>query len=749
VESGEWGVEHKVRPTLIVGVGEWGAQVAAAFARRMDRRAGQLPVVRAVALDSEGGEETGFFPKNPVSTELEQIRRLDAVQATRRAGWGVEGRAGSEVVLVASLGDDGTGEVVSQVARWLHALSERDFAHRLGLSAILLLPRDAEDGAEITRREEDPSSALGVNYGLNSSPEEALPFQHGGSECIGKCSGGPASAGVSRLKPGLHPAFSIVSSAPCDDCDSTNAVCTRRRMTTDDLLLFDEGCYLLNEVNADGLLLPTGEEQAHRVAHWLALRVLTGLRAALERLPLNVSTNEAHVCFDTFGLAAWEFPVEPLKEHLARRWQSEALQRLLAPSEDDPTGAVVAFLERHGQARSPWPQEALIRFRVVGDAWSAPALRLVHTLRREIDRAVEAEGKRLRGLIVQAEQSLDRVCAELQAALAAEVDALLDDHGLGTADGFLAALEDEARLRITQSEQEAERCSVRLKELDGPADQAGRVLDDLTGHFPPSQWRTVLGLVLRPWRLLRLWLLYREIGRRAGVYLAYRQSQWLLRAEAVERQWQAAFYARLAQAASEDEEAIAQLRARLERFQVQLASAPLLQQGLAQWLEAAALPVGLSDYFYRQVVGDGEARPAGLLALYGPLSRWVREGWEDETLSLILKEHAWEQFAFLDEVRLDDLLARTYSGAELRRRLAALVDAAAPWWACDEAGLDSGERACLRRLVLVGLPDADRSLLVDLLPDRPHTCFSTGDRHQVVVAQVMQGVGRSVNYVPR
>jgi len=86
------------------------------------------------------------------------------------------------------------------------------------------------------------------------------------------------------------------------------------------------------------------------------------------------------------------------------------------------------------------------------------------------------------------------------------------------------------------------------------------------------------------------------------------------------------------------------------------------------------------------------------------------------------------------------LLARTYDEAELRRRLAMLVEAAAPWWAYDEAALSAEERARLYRLTLVGLPEAGDSLLADLLDDRRLSCFSTGDDHQVVVAQVIQGL---------
>ena len=657
-------------------------------------------MIRAIAL---GGEETDAGPRftsipvpapgaeggdaepseeHPASTglagavvaELEQIRRLEAVQATRRTGWEVETSTGSTVVLAASMGEGAGESTVLELARLFHELGERDLACRVTLSAVLLFPRHA-GGGQVT------------------TPEGTVP--------------------------------------PASNKD--------RAISADDVLLFDEGCTLLHEVNADGLLVPTGGEQVDVVGNWLTLWATTPLQAGLDRMP----PGEAGRYLDTFGLAAWEFPLAPLWAYLARRWQWEILGRLLAPAGGEQRAAV-AFMEQHGKAGAPWPQDAPLHFRVTSDAWATPALDLVHTLRSEIDKTVEAEWARLDAMTAQGEEERGAACRDTRDALAAEVDALLDGAGLGTAETFLAGLESEARGRTLRLEREARRCRTRAQELAGRADESGAALDDLAGRFPPLQLRTLVGLALRPWRLLHLWLLYRDIGRRAGTYLAYRQSQWLLQAEAHEREWQAARTTALGQAASEEQEVIAQLRARLEPLRNRLAPDRALQQRLDRQLEAAALPGGLADHFYRQVTGDGGPSPLGLLALYGPLSRWVREEWEVETLGLVLAEHAQEQFAFLAGVRLDELLAHTHSGAELRRRLAALIDAAAPWWACDEPALSGEERAHLCRLVMIGLPDADSSPLVDLLPDRPHagipSCFSTGDRHQVVVAQVIQGL---------
>jgi hypothetical protein len=669
-----------VHPTLIVGLGPWGSQVVEAFERRVIARAGELPIVRTFTvlhlLDTRPagdlGEERGDSESKPELTgqgresgdlrvalneELEKIRRLDAVQTTRCLGWAVENRAGSAVVLVASVDGANSGQKVLEIARSLRNLRGRGTAHRIGLGGVFLLPHGAE------------GETASWDYGWFLSAD-ALP-------------------------------------------------------------LFDEECYLLHEVNADGLVVGGKDQLALKAGLWLALHTLTPLQATLaQALP--------SAAFHAFGLAAWEFPLKLLVDYLARRWQREALERLLAAGRCP--GAAAAFLERHGEAGTPWLSESVLRFRP-GETWASPGLSRMRTLRNDIDEAYEAERARLSDVAARGEGQFEVVCGAAESALAAEVDARLDESGLAATVAFLAALEDDLRHRVVQTEQEAERCWARIETLEKDAGKTGKKIDDLAACFPPFTFRALASLALRPWRLLRLWLLYREIGQRAAAYLAYRQSQWLLQVEAREHCWRAAFRARLAQAALETRAVVAGLCTHLERLLQDLAPERGLKQALADRLEAAALPEGLADHFYRRVAGDGRANPGGWVATYGPLSRWMREECALDWLRLSLEEHAQEQFSFLAELHLDDLLARSYDGAELRRRLATLVDAAAPWWACDEAELGTEARAGMRRLTLVGFPDAGSSMLVDLLPDLPSlSCFSTGDRRQVVAVQVVQGL---------
>lgn len=668
----------KLQPTLIVGVGTWGARIASAFARRLCCRTGGVPVVRAAVLAPEdvepapgvvhlsNGHPTEDSAIDRLRHELETTRKLAVVRAARRAGWDVDARTPTEVTLVAALNDDSAAERAIQTARSLRELSEGSAVRCPTLSALFLLCPE-----------------------MDSSDETEADVRLG-----------PWAA---------------------------------------DRTLFDGGCYLLGRTNADGLLLFDGqdeqsqERQADLIACWLVLCALTDLGGALARAPLIEADG-----LGTFGLALWEFPAHALKVHLARRWQTQVLDQLLSAPQDDALTSI-PFLEQHLQRRRPWTEESNVRFRVMGEAWSTPALRLISRLRQSIDEAVASEWERLQDLIAQAEKRIEPIDDEIGKALAAEIDARLDESGLGATQQFLDALAGAVKDRMAQSEGEVEKRFERLEAMDELVEQAAQTLDKYTGRFPPFRLRVLLGLIARPWRLVRLWLLYREIGHRVDIYLSYCQSLWMLQLEAFEHQWRAALYAGLAQAIREEQEDVAALCAELRDLRDRQAPTSDQEESVVRGLEDVALPASLIQQLYRRTVGQEGPDARYLLALQGPLSSWVREGFPAEALGANILDYAEELFSFVDEMHLDDLLAHTHKGADLRHHLSSLTEAAAPWWAWDETRSPSGGRMGTHRMVLVGLPDAERSPLPDLLPRR-HVCFSTGDRHQIVAVQVVRGI---------
>ena len=101
----------------------------------------------------ENGPRAGLAAA--LAAELARIRHLEAIQIARRAGWEVENGTGSGVLLVASLDDDGVERGLAEVPRSLRALATHDLAYRIGLSAVILWPRQVP-GEEATDPERVP-----------------------------------------------------------------------------------------------------------------------------------------------------------------------------------------------------------------------------------------------------------------------------------------------------------------------------------------------------------------------------------------------------------------------------------------------------------------------------------------------------------------------------------------------------------------------------------------------------------------
>jgi hypothetical protein len=179
----------------------------------------------------------------------------------------------------------------------------------------------------------------------------------------------------------------------------------------------------------------------------------------------------------------------------------------------------------------------------------------------------------------------------------------------------------------------------------------------------------------------------------------------------------------------------ASLRARCRA----LRSAPEGLEELRADLEAAALPRGLPEHLYRRDHSD----PGDVLrALFAacPLSAYVLEDVGSEAFCEALREEGEELYAYLDGLRLDALLVRTYDAVELRARLAEALERAAPFWTTDEARLTAPARAGLLQHAWIGLPSTDDSQLVDLLPERGITPYPTGVPGEVTLVQMQFGL---------
>jgi len=502
---------------------------------------------------------------------------------------------------------------------------------------------------------------------------------------------------------------------------------------------FDEGCYLLERVNEYGLALAGDDQLEEMVARWVIEATFTPLGQHLASLPLP--TGE-HVGFGSFGLACWEFPAQALADHLSCRLRLELLDCLLAPVAG-VEAAAAALLRSRCAPPSLRSDESFDYFRIRGEAWARPGLARLASLRAEIDGAVGEEMTRLQRRKERGDRMLEESLGEAGEGLEAEIAAMLDAPGCGRLYRVeeTLALTRQALAQQTKEAQEAARYwEERRAVLQAATEKAGKALETAIARFPPWKLRVWLGVLTRPWRCISLWRCYLEIVECATAYLACREEEWLLTARTLEQGWLATFYARMAGAVEEWEERLRSFRTQVEEMREILAISHEDEEQVACLLEGAALPPTLGHHLYTRTVAEIEGELAALLAASGPLSGLVMGEDGVDRLQRALQKHAEERFRFLEAVRLDELLARTYAGEELRERLADLLEAARPFWACDETGLTPAEREGLVRRAWVGLPRVADSPLADLLPERGVTPYDTGQQGQVLAVQVRLGL---------
>jgi len=503
------------------------------------------------------------------------------------------------------------------------------------------------------------------------------------------------------------------------------------------LALFNEGCYLLTPANEDGLAAGEEAEMDGMVAAWLAELLLTPLGLALERgVPPTSGSGSG---LGSFGLARCRFPSAGLAAHLAARLQEEMAGVLLAP----PAGGG-GWARAAGRPPALWPDG--LCFPVTPDRFMPPDLSRLRTLRREVDTAVKSAMQDLRAAARTRDTALETALADERDALRARTDAVIDalDGGLAAAMACLESLSCTWEQAAARATQRSDGLQQRIGRLADPLAGAGAELESVLSYFPPWRPAAWLRLLARHWRLLRLLVAYREIGERVAAYLALQQARWLLEAEALEADWQAAFCHRLAGAAQEGLAQIKDFYRGIAGMGETLSRSPALcPQEIEQQLETNALPRGLAGYYYRRVAGDARQAMAALLAVYGPLSRWLAEDLLAKEVARLIGEWAAERFSFLqDEVRFDELLARTYTGNELKVRLKELMAAAQPFWSGDQALSAPEGRTEAAPARFVGLPQPESSPLAELLAEVwPEVClYASCDPHRITAVQVRRGL---------
>lgn len=502
---------------------------------------------------------------------------------------------------------------------------------------------------------------------------------------------------------------------------------------------FDEGCYLLDSVNERGLTLSDDGRREEMIARWIVEMTLTPLRQMVAALPLTTGEGAR---LRSFGLASWTFPVQPLARYMSHQLQAEMLEHMLAVPEADGTEAGTAL---HEWSKPPpfQTEEMVSDLRIGREAWSWPGLGRLTELQTEIDAAaakmrdhLEATSRRW---AAAREEALEADADEL----ASEIAALLDARGAGRlslVDDALAFARDTSVQQAGDARSSAAYWREHREPLEKEIEQTGAALVEAIAGFPPWNLKTFVSLLLTPFRWIALWQHYREIVDRAAAYTDHREQEALLAARELEQAGLASFHDRAAKTLEAWRIRLQGVREEIEQGWRALLICHEDQEQIEHLLEAAALPRALHHHYYSRSVFGVEQEWTTFSNVAGPLSRWVLRDDSVREMQEALQSFVHERFDFLKAVRLDTLLARTYSGAELRQLLMDLLESASPFWSYDETELTPAERGEHRCQTWVGLPCASDSPLVDLFPDRRAAFYDTGRSQHVVAVQVRLGV---------
>jgi hypothetical protein len=647
---------RQVCPAVIVSVEEQGAAVARALDQRVEEQWDDLPVVRAVRLETE---HDGTDNAERIVAAVRSLHQLELVQAVRRRGWTLRHRDGMTIFVLIPSNDQARQRGLQPVLAALHTYLARLNSGMPALAGIFF-------------------AAAGAGAASLGAPD------------------------VTHLSAVLDPAD------------------------------FTGGCYRVAAANTHGLTFADPQRWTTMIAEWIFELLTTPLGPAVTALP-----SPAERSWSSFGLARWSLPISALRAALSHRWQIALLDALLAPAARQ---YVLSFpiSEPNPQAtRKP----ALFAGRQVEWAW--PGLPKLATLRLRLDDVFEAGLATLNQDARAQERRLDRLLADAEAALRAAAADVLNTPAparLATACHSVHAAQRAAVQKTRAAQQRTLDLEAYLEKVEQERAVNGDALESAQARMPPWTLRAWLGVLLRPWRWPRVVLRYLDLRKAARAYVGTLEHLWLLHLRAHEAGWRVAYRRGTAEILADLHKQLRAFQHRLGELRAQrIAAAPDMPALLAQ-LDVAALPAETVEQLYQRGYAPPQAALAALLGASPTLSDFVelREG--PQYLKMAIEDLARERFDFVQHLRLDRLLVRTHSAGELRRRLAALLEAAAPFCLYDRARLSPDKRADVVHATWLGLPDGESSPLVDLVATDASHVYVGRSPHTVTVVQMLAGL---------
>lgn len=697
-----------IQRTLIVTLGQAGAQVAGALAARLDRTPGPVGVIGFVAV----------LPEPAGDNETEPAGRAVLPQPFYQARLAI------------------APEEYGDVSRWQAALAETAAVALHHISDLAHLTALARQGLSLHRPDEVQLILIAALDGpegysaLAAAPDLLRETVTRTLAC---------ETGLTGLLLHLAPLASAVSAAVGEGWGEGLA------------RQFDRGCFTAGLTNEIGLSLGSAAELIERAGQFLALLIASPLELAALTDGSAFEAGWAEPVPASFGLAAIHWPGREVVTALSARRAGEALARLIAPALPQPDWARQAREAAQSLALAERVAPPLLLEQLAGLTPALPEYLagqvpdppwpwLLAGLPDRLDAAARAWEEAWLEAGRELKPGLESLAGRWQAAVRAWLDAKGPGHLAGSLvelEACLAAMTELLAAFAGGVEERLAEAETDLVAVERQVGKTSQSLSDSLAALPGSPLEAILAWGWQPWRWLRAW----DRCRRAQA--AARQLAHLLRQRLLVKRslWlyeeTLPFYRELAAG-------WAGVAATWSHWLQQVAAASQ-DPALAAWPELleAALPApgpwspAMVEAWYRDIQAGEETKPADLCQ---PDAGSV-------TAAEIVSRLAGEAAEFLSphlDVPVETALARQFPAeAELAAWLAAFVAQAAPFWQYDETALDEMARSQARLETWLVVPGGKDSPLARMVKDwpRPPVCLDHESPQELVAVSIRRGVG--------
>lgn len=561
---------------------------------------------------------------------------------------------------------------------------------------------------------------------------------------------------------------------------------------------FEDGCYLLDNVNELGYTLQDSAQQTLAVSEWLYAMSLLDMQGAVrehrQRRYLTATLRNKSRAYESFGMAINYVPQIPLRDWATARLCSTALEHILtAPVNGDPERDATAFIVRNGLDIDALGEDLLRQAeeRPIQEALAPIASAPMSQVEARARQVLQTIRERYLPVLDQSlNEASKAVQYETQDAVTQEILAILRDTTLGgipSARRFLQQLRDH----VTSLQQEAEELSRRhridLKQSLATISRTHYTLRSVVMSVPPwpvSALSAIAWLVLpliycillvqqviRPlnpaWSSAALialvvgvlgvigFVIQRLLRQRKLVTEQHEsmiRERFALESRPLVSKAIRAVYNTLQEAIDEAEESLDPLVTELEAVSAHF---DLMTRRTAHQLRELARPgpfrsvVGMeeAERFFAQVSPEAEQFTETAIAEIGSLAEWYTrtysseqplQSWLSDQLVQVGTRHIERH---MEQVDVLDLMTKTVHPGDVQHELARMFESARPLWNYEPRLL---RRAKTQQLALVGVDTSGSGWagIVEPLSRVNPDLISVGtsDRFTMVILQVHRGL---------